>query len=335
MTSPKYGVFAAGDNSYHQIFDIQRVANRFQFCNELEIPYYQIVQIIAWGYSFAILKCDNSIFYINKDSELTQIYPSHQLIRIQFYSNSIIGLDSSGFLVQINLNTKTTKKISSCKLRTFSSSSNIIVGITSDPKNECIIIKENESQSKVIIEDTLAVGCTDTYIFVSTKEDPSLYIYDIESSSLLKMDINERVTSISCSEDISLFVTENGNLYQYSFNDSTSAPIRIYSLPPVIEASSSVQHCAAITYDGRLFTWGYNPSCQLGTGNDRPSKDPVCVIKSSVSLVACGSQNTWVVKKPKKPARPEIMKLSIDEPNHLRKEPNEVVHHLFKSEIFG
>ena len=177
MSIPKFGIFAAGDNSHHQIFDHQRVANKFQFCNELKVPYYQIEQIIAWDNSFALFRCDNSIFYKNKDCDLTIINPTYQLVRIQFYANSILGLDSSGHLVQIDLSSQTTKKFSSCKLRTFSSSSNLIVGISE--KNECVLINEDESQPKVIINNAVAVGCTNTYIFVSTKEDHSLYIYDI------------------------------------------------------------------------------------------------------------------------------------------------------------
>lgn len=313
MSSQKYGLFAAGDNSYHQIFDSQRVAPRFQFCKELKIPYYQILQIIAWNDSFAILRCDNSIFYRNKNSDITIIHPTNQLIRIQFYANSIIGLDTLGFLIKIDVDTLTEVKISDYQFQTFSSSQKYIIGITSDSKKESILFTSNDSDPKLIIENTIAVGCTDTYVFASSSESSSLYVYEIENNYLVKMKFKEHVVSISCSEDLALFITDNGSLYQYSSSNSTSAPVRLYCLPPIIEAYPGQQHSAAISYDGRLYTWGFNPSCQLGIGSDRPSKDPLCVVDSNAFMAACGSQNTWVLKKPKKPTCPEFMKLPINE----------------------
>lgn len=312
MSSQKYGLFAAGDNSYHQIFDGQRVAPRFQFCKELKIPYYQILQIIAWNDRFAILQCNNSISYINSKSELTVIHPSVQLTRIQFHQNSILGLNPSGYLFKIDLETKFEEKISDYQFRTFSSSENFIIGITTDPKKESILFITNDPEPKLLRENTVAVGCTDKHVFASSGENMGLYVYDIENKYLVKMDFKKKVVSMSCSEDFALFITDVGCLYQFSSCNSTSAPTRLFGLPPIVEACPGQQHCAAISYDGRLFTWGFNPSCQLGIGSDRPSKDPICAIDSGVFMAACGSQNTWALKKPKKPICPEFLKLNVE-----------------------
>lgn len=333
MSVPKYGLFAAGDNSYHQNFSLQRISPKFQFCNELEIPYYQILQIVAWNDNFAILRCDNSIYCINKSAGLVIIHPSIQLVRIQFYNNSILGLDINGNLVKINIETKVEEKIESYQFRTFSSSSNHIIGITTDSKKQSILLSKNDPDPKLIVENAITVGCTDTHIFASTSEDSTLYIYSIESNYLIKMKLKENIVSIFCSEDIALFIAESGNLYQFSSNNSTSAPIRLYGLPPIVEACPGQQHCSAISYDGRLFAWGFNPSCQLGIGSDRSSKDPICVVDSDVFTAACGSHNTWILKKPKKPLIPEFMKIQTDEVNLPKKKQSGVLNSPIRSSV--
>jgi alpha-tubulin suppressor-like RCC1 family protein len=62
----------------------------------------------------------------------------------------------------------------------------------------------------------------------------------------------------------------------------------------VVAISVGIQHCAAIGGDGRLFGWGFNPSGQLGIGNDRNAIYPICVLEN-VCQVVCGVHNTWAI----------------------------------------
>ncbi|KAK9908348.1 hypothetical protein WJX75_006427 [Coccomyxa subellipsoidea] len=62
----------------------------------------------------------------------------------------------------------------------------------------------------------------------------------------------------------------------------------------VMKVSSGSRHCAALTEDGKAYTWGWNAFGQLGTGDKVSRSDPVHVahMPSEVKDMECGWWHT-------------------------------------------
>eukprot|EP00850_Spirogloea_muscicola_P021030 SM000234S07890 [mRNA] locus=s234:44549:48375:- [translate_table: standard] len=73
----------------------------------------------------------------------------------------------------------------------------------------------------------------------------------------------------------------------------------------LVDISCGLQHTAAVTTDGALFTWGSNEYGQLGDGSEDDSRDPKRVLgldNEFVLMVACGAHCTAAVSKPRRAA---------------------------------
>ncbi|OHT10318.1 hypothetical protein TRFO_20445 [Tritrichomonas foetus] len=299
MSRKTTGLFAAGDNSNRQLFTSNiKVASNFVHCDDISVPFYEITQIIAWDDNFAILQANKAILHKAGNNQLVTYKPRETILSIQIHQNRILGLSSNGYLFDITNDTL----LFNVQLKSFSASNSFVCGITIH--DECFLIHLNNSQHKLLKSDIEHVGCTDTSIFMASNN--SLYLYEDENQT--KLDFSQKIVSIAASENEAIFLDENGLLYY--FNNSNL--VRLYNVPiHIVSISSGTQHFAALSSDGRLYTWGFNPSCQLAYGNDRASNDPIFV-ESGVSMVACGVHNTWIVKNGKNPKIPRGMKIKSE-----------------------
>jgi hypothetical protein len=99
-----------------------------------------------------------------------------------------------------------------------------------------------------------------------------------------------KIVSIACSDTEVLFLDNMGIVYNLIMN----AVLRVFAMPQIVSIAVGPQHCAAVSSDAELFTWGFNPSGQLGIGSDRSLAYPKLVLENVV-MVGCGSQHTLVV----------------------------------------
>jgi hypothetical protein len=189
----------------------------------------------------------------------------------------------------------------------FCASSTIQAIITRDRRCLAII----DGGISTIAEGAVAIGCTGISVFVATAAGV------LEHRSGRTVGVEEPIVAISCNDDDGYFLGKSGKLFKY-FEGNL---LRVTGLPPVVAISVGIQHCGAIGGDGRLFVWGFNPSGQLGTGNDRIVVYPICVLEN-VCQVVCGVHNTWALVGPSLPNLPvgideSILKGPI-EPTRLR-----------------
>ena len=167
----------------------------------------------------------------------------------------------------------------------FSLSSTLLALI--NEAGECKVAKINQPHVDTIALGAVAVGCTRESVFVLS--DGGLFRY--YDGSKVQIQTLDSILSISCSENDVYFLDAAGRVFKIV----EDTPIQVFGLPPVAHLSVGVQHVAAVTSQGELYTWGYNPSGQLGIGSDRPLQEPKCVL-TGVELAFCGHNNTWVIK---------------------------------------
>jgi len=73
------------------------------------------------------------------------------------------------------------------------------------------------------------------------------------------------------------------------------APVAMLLNPTLTHVACGGAHCAAVSADGRCFTWGKNQNGQLGHGDVKPSTNgpqPVEGMPRSVVWVSCGGAHT-------------------------------------------
>lgn len=96
---------------------------------------------------------------------------------------------------------------------------------------------------------------------------------------------DEKITDLSCSAGLTVFVTENGNIYAFGLNRWSQCgvpendphelqPVKVPGLPPCVAVEAGLQHCIALSKDGDVYTWGKANRGQLGNlsldTKDRP-----------------------------------------------------------------
>lgn len=116
---------------------------------------------------------------------------------------------------------------------------------------------------------------------------------------------------VACGDAFTVFLLDDGALYACGYNrwgqlgvaDTRDrlTPTAILGIrDSVVRVACGAMHCAAITNDGSLYTWGCGLSGQLGANNFSSSPAPVRVALVGTGsptpwLVACGSAHTLVV----------------------------------------
>lgn len=305
MNPSNSNLWASGDNSNGNLWNCKfKLSPRFVRCDSFPFDTTDISSISAWNESVAFLSHKSKIYFKRYDEELKEYNINSIVQSIYCLEDSVIALLQDGSLMEI----PSMKKLLVENCRSFCCSMNYICYINSD--NEAKIIRGDRfSESEVISSKASVVGCTNDIVF----------IYDSESNKLIKIEEGntiqlqtppKNIAVISCSEDDALFIDVEGNLYKYNYFSIS----QIFGVPQVVCASIGPQHYAAISSDGRLFTWGFNPSGQLGIGNDRPTSEPCFAIDRAISA-ACGTHWTIVVRSqnslPKIPDLIEKTKIKI------------------------
>jgi alpha-tubulin suppressor-like RCC1 family protein len=115
------------------------------------------------------------------------------------------------------------------------------------------------------------------------------------------------VVSIAAGKTHSLALTDDGRVWAWGLNNngqlgdgSTTqrpSPVELPAFSPsvVVALAAGEGHSAALTADGRVWTWGSNPSGQLGDGGGSNRSVPYQLAQFSASpivAIACGPQDT-------------------------------------------
>ncbi|KAG2493890.1 hypothetical protein HYH03_007827 [Edaphochlamys debaryana] len=131
----------------------------------------------------------------------------------------------------------------------------------------------------------------------------------------------QRVVRLAVGSNHALMLTGGGGVFavgQGSFGalglgptalDNRSVPVPIPPLMPlgVLQVAAGETHSAALTADGRLFTWGRGKYGQLGHGDwaNRPGPHAVAALRGlRATQVACGDDHTLVITAPGPSAAP-------------------------------
>ena len=117
--------------------------------------------------------------------------------------------------------------------------------------------------------------------------------------------LSERVVQISCGDDISAALTDEGRMYVWGKVGVGTSPMSIPTLwnsgplsrVCVRHISCGPFHCGAISEEGKLFMWGEGLGGKLGLGDVRSRSQPSCVkhLPGKVIKVACGVWHTAAV----------------------------------------
>ena len=110
--------------------------------------------------------------------------------------------------------------------------------------------------------------------------------------------VGKRVVAIAAGENHSLALTADGLVFTWGYNgygqlgdnsapNSRRVPVAVVTDGVlagkfVTAISAGLDHCLAVTADGIVVSWGYNPSGQLGNGGSVSSPVPVAVVANGV-----------------------------------------------------
>ena len=280
------GIYAAGDNSFHQLWNNKFILSpHFVRCEDFPCKLSSIQEISLWNQSIAILRKDGSIIFKEEDKDIIESNAG-SVKSICCLDNCAIALLNNEKLIEV----PSMKKLKPKSVKKLSCSPNIIAFV--NKKDHGFIIKGDRFSDPVkVANHVTAIGCTCETVFIA--QNSRLFKIENDDLALVEIQIprhNANIISISCSEDDALFIDDIGNLYRYDFTSIS----QIFGLPQIAFASIGPQHSAAISFDGALFTWGFNPSGQLGIGTDRSTKEPNHVF-DNVAYVGCGTQHTIVM----------------------------------------
>lgn len=283
MEQVKSGVVAAGDNSQGQLWNSKlKVSPQFVLCNEFPYTPSQITAISAWGQSFAVAVNAIKVGFKKEDSEM-QLYTIGMVKSLLCLENTVIAHLTDGSIVDVLANEFYPEN----GYISVSASAAFVCAVNSS--GQAYLWKGlNKSNPEILIENASVIGCTNTTIYVATTDGK---LFRFEDGDQSEMNCFEPLIDIKCSDTESLFLSNTGNVYKCEFG----ALSQVYGIPPVVSIAVGPQHFACISPDGKLFTWGFNPSGQLGFGNDKPATDPVKVLDDCI-FAACGSHHTIVVK---------------------------------------
>lgn len=279
-------LWASGDNSNGNLWNCKfKLSPRFVRCDSFPFDSTEISYISAWNESIAFFSDESKVYFKEEDQELKEYDVNSAIQSIRTLEDCVIALLDDGSLIEI----PSMKKLKAESCNSFCCSMNYVCYINKD--NEAKVIRGDRfSEPEKLASNVSAIGCTNDTIFIFDSETKKLT--KIEDGNTMQLQAPSKIiAAIYCSEDDALFIDTEGNLYKYNYFSIS----QVFGLPQIVFASLGPQHYAAISSDGRLFTWGFNPSGQLGIGNDRPTSEPSYAINHAI-IVACGTHWTIVVR---------------------------------------
>jgi alpha-tubulin suppressor-like RCC1 family protein len=278
MSATPLTVYAAGDNSLGQLWNSKfKLSPQFIASDSFPCSADDVLQISAWCDSIAInVKGTTVLFKHGSDPLRTFSVPQTKSIAC-LPTTVLCHLTDGGLFDAVN------GPLAGSHYQSFAASSSIVAAI--DSRGRAVVLSGDKPET--VAKDAIAVGCTDAELFVSTKTS----LIRIEGDDRTEIPSAERVISIACSDTESLFLDATGGLFRCELG----ALIQIFGIPQIAAVAVGPQHYAAVACDGKLFTWGFNPSGQLGIGNDRATIHPACVL-DNVSMCACGTHCTVAVR---------------------------------------
>ena len=282
------GVFASGDNSQGQFFDatLPSCAN-FVKCKNLPCSSERISHVAAWGSTTVVVENSSKVF-MKCGTEDVKSMSIGLISSICCAEGRFVALLADGRLVDESGVVGEKGPFSAVAVSNK---------YTVTMNREGFVRVSAGEKSWDVENQAIAIGCTDEHAYVSCKDG----VVELSEGSTHEYRFDEKVVGIWGSEAAVAFLTETGKVYV-----KDSGPIeQVFGIPAVACVSVGVQHFAAITKDGALYTWGFNPSGQLGNGSDFPRRQPGLIMKG-VTLVACGTNHTIAVKnKRAKPLAPK------------------------------
>ena len=305
-----------GDNSNGQLWCKNDIQATSTFIEANDFPYRQqiplISQISAYDQSIAFLLSDQKVAFRDSNGNI-QTFQTGIIHQIQCTENTVLIL---GFDKRI-YDCVAHKYFEGGNYSQLAKSDTFLCSIDLTTKN-VVLFSETGQRKSTIDVDAKLIACTNENIFIVTENGVKRYdgneIFDVKSDS--------QIIFVAASQNEAAFIDVNGCVWVY---DSDSL-LQVFGLPPIVYLSVGIQHFAAISFDGDLFTWGFNPSGQLGIGSDRPTNDPIFVLSNS-RIVACGTHHTVVITGGK-PIIPETMNKSCLKkyaPSHTVKKMNSCI----------
>lgn len=279
-------IMVSGDNKNGQLFmkGPFQVTPKFIKSNNFpdNIQISQITHVSSYDQSIVFVVNDTSIIFRKSNNDMINLRSPGVLKKILCLKDLVFALLFDGTIYDC------TNEIFfyGSGYKTFSVSESFYAAIKNNGDVFIFDIKDVSSEPKKIASKGNCVGCTGELVFISTDKDVIKY----DGKSLHALECKSKIVEIYSSLNEILFLDSSGSLYQYDQN----ALLLIFGLPPVVYAATGIQHFAAIGFDGSLYTWGFNPSGQLGIGNDKTTFDPVHVL-DGCRLVACGSHHTLAI----------------------------------------
>lgn len=287
------GLYASGDNSRGQFWgNVTETSGKFLLCDGIPCRSERITHIAVWDEKTVLV--ENGSKVLIKDGETVKTYLVGLIKSVCGAGPKLLALLVDGRIVDV----VTREFLEGSGYQSLSASSEIVCALNSAGK----VAIWRRGSSGVTEELATAAGCTDSAVYACS----SGKLWKIDDSGIVGAQFSETIVSIACAGDVAIFLSEHGTVYVD--DGRIGDPHRVFGLPPAVSVAAGRQHFAAVTFDGRLFTWGFNPSGQLGTGDDFPRDQPVMVM-SGVCAVACGTHFTLALKNARaKPVAPALLK---------------------------
>ena len=297
MQKTSESVLVCGDNSNEELWCTKDVSFSSKFIEANNFPFHpipNISKVSSYDQSIAFALSDAEVVFRNSEGKIKK-FRTGIIKQIQCTENSVLVLEFH-------------KKIYDCASKRYFEGENysqicksdtFICAIDSTTGNVVLFTEEGKIKSRLDIKAKY-IGCTNENIFIVT--DSGVKRYD--GNEIIDVLTKSTIISIFASTTEAAFIDNTGCVWIYD----SDALLQIFGLPPIVYISVGVQHFAAISYDGELFTWGFNPSGQLGIGSDRPTNDPIHVL-DNIRLVACCTHCTFAISG----GKPEI-------PSNIKKE---------------
>jgi hypothetical protein len=291
-TGPVPGVFAAGDNSLCHLWNKRfKLSPRFIPCDSNPHAPEDVLQLSAWNQSIAASIAPSSVLFKRGDAP-PEIFSVGLTKQICCIGDTVLCLLPNGQIIDAISNTT----YHGADYKFFAASSTLLCA--RDAGDRAVVFQIGSSKKPDVLADqVITVGCTDSEVYVSTESELLRFVGRERSEILAEATIVE----MACSDTEALFLDFKGILSRCEMNTL----VQIFGLPPVVSIAAGQQHFAALSADGKLFTWGFNPSGQLGIGNDQATVYPSLVL-DQVAMVACGTHHTLAVRSAKRlPPVPE------------------------------
>ena len=313
-------IMVSGDNSLGQLWCKKETQVAAKFTKANDFPYESkishITKISAYNQSIAFCFDDSHIVFRNDEGNITD-YNLNLIKQICCLEKTVLALLKDGRIYDC----ASDKYYPNNDYIDMNASKTFRAAVRSN--GDVIILNLEKSEQKVLFKKSGAkVGCTEDQIFIIDNKGQLKVSFE---DKIIDIQTPVKLISVATSETEAVFIDTNGGLWHYQYE----ALMQVYGLPPVVYASVGIQHYAAISFDGSLYTWGFNPSGQLGIGSDKSSLDPSKVLEN-IKLVCCGTHHTLAIKG-EKPDIPSQFNKSVI--SHFAHQTNSVRSNISRAEI--